>query len=154
MIFQFTIQQLNNSTFQQIYIIMNLESNKRIIQKSQKELFTFLTDLNNFESILPDSLEEFSVSGDSFKFQLKGMPAIRLAFDTKQEFDLIKLKATSDTFPIYLICKINAISETQSEAQLFFEGEINAMMAMMLKKPLQNLLDGLIGKMGELITTH
>lgn len=133
---------------------MNLESNKTNVQKSQKELFAFLTDLENFKSILPDSLEEFSVSDDSFKFQLKGMPAIRLAFDTKKEFDLIKLKATSDTFPIFLICKINAISETQSEAQLFFEGEINAMMAMMLKKPLQNLLDGLVGKMGEMTTAH
>ncbi|HIP47817.1 MAG TPA: SRPBCC family protein [Lutibacter sp.] len=133
---------------------MNLESKKTTVQKSQKELYSYLTDLENFKSILPDSLEEFSVSGDSFKFQLKGMPAIRLAFDTKQEFDLIKLKATSDTFPIYLICKIDAISDTQSETQLFFEGEINAMMAMMLKKPLQNLLDGLVGKMGEFITSQ
>jgi len=83
---------------------MNLESNITTVQKSQKELYHFLTDLENFKSILPDSLEDFSVSGDSFKFQLKGLPAIRLAFDTKQEFDLIKLKATSDSFPIYLIC--------------------------------------------------
>jgi carbon monoxide dehydrogenase subunit G len=129
---------------------MNLESKKTSVQKSQKELFFYLTDLENFKNLLPDSLEEFSVSGDSFKFQLKGMPAIRLAFDTQQEYDLIKLKATSDAFPIYLICKINAISDTQSEAQLFFEGEINAMMAMMLKKPLQNLLDHLAEKTGKL----
>ena len=129
---------------------MNLESNKTSVQKSQKELFTFLTNLENFKSILPDSLEEFSVKGDSFKFQLKGMPAVRLSFYEKQEFDLIKLKATSDSFPIYLTCKIAPISKTQSEAQLFFDGEVNAMMAMMLKKPLQKLLDGLGEKMGEL----
>jgi carbon monoxide dehydrogenase subunit G len=129
---------------------MHLESQVTNVEKSQKELYDFLTDLSNFEKILPETLEEFEVREDSFKFALKGMPAIRLAFETKQEFKLIKLKATSNSFPVLLICKIRSISAAQSEVQLFFEGEINAMMAMMIKKPLQNLLDGLVGKMGEL----
>lgn len=129
---------------------MNLKSKKNIVQKSQQELFAYLTDLENFKAILPDSLEEFSVAGDSFKFALKGMPAIRLAFDQKQEFDLLKLKATSDKLPVFLSCKLVAINDNQTEAQLFFEGDVNPMMAMMLKKPLQNLLDVLAEKMGAL----
>lgn len=129
---------------------MNLESQQKIVQKSQKELFEFLTDVANFKNILPDTLEEFESNKDSFKFTLKGMPAVRLKFAEKQAFDLIKLKATSDSFPIYLTCKIAPLSDSESKAQLFFDGEINAMMAMMLKKPLQNLLDSLVEKMGEL----
>lgn len=129
---------------------MNLESQKNNVQKSQKELFQFLTDVANFKNILPDSLEEFESNEDSFKFTLKGMPAVRLKFEEKQEFDMIKLKATSDSFPIFLTCKIEPVSDTESNAQLFFDGDINAMMAMMLKKPLQNLLDSLVEKMGEL----
>ena len=132
---------------------MNLQSEKKTINKPQQELFEHLTNLENFEKLLPDSLEEFQVDGDSFKFSLKGMPAIRLAIDEKQEFDLIKLKATSDKFPVFLTCKIDAISDTETAAQLFFDGEINAMMAMMIKKPLQNLLDVLVEKMGELEKT-
>ena len=126
---------------------MKLESQKTTVNKSQKELFTYLTNLENFKNILPDSLEEFSVAGDSFKFALKGMPAIRLAFDEKQEFDHIKLKATSDKLPVFLSCKLLAINDTQATTQLFFEGDINPMMAMMLKKPLQNLLDVLVEKL-------
>jgi len=129
---------------------MNIESQQKIVQKSQKELFEFLTDVANFKNILPDSLEEFESNEDSFKFALKGMPAVRLKFEKKQAFDMIKLKATSDSFPIYLTCKILPVSDSESKAQLFFDGEINAMMAMMLKKPLQNLLDGLVEKMEEL----
>jgi len=129
---------------------MNLESQKNTVQKSQKALFEFLTDIANFKNILPDTLEAFESDEDSFKFTLKGMPAVRLKFAEKQEFDMIKLKATSDNLPIFLTCKITAVSDTESEAQLFFDGEINAMMAMMLKKPLQNLLDTLVEKMGEL----
>jgi len=129
---------------------MNLESLKTTVNKSQQELFAYLTDLENFKNILPDSLEEFSVSGDSFKFTLKGMPTIRLAFDEKQEFNHLKLKATSDKLPVFLSCKIDALANNQANAQLFFEGDINPMMAMMLKKPLQNLLDVLAKKMSEL----
>lgn len=129
---------------------MNIESHKALVQKPQKELYTFLSNPNNFEDILPDSLEEFESNEDSFKFALKGMPSLRLAFAEKQEFDLIKLKATSDSFPVFLTCKITQITDKQSEAQLFFDGEINTMMAMMIKKPLQNLLDTLVEKMGEL----
>ena len=32
--------------------MMNLESNKTVVNKSQKELFEFLTDLGNFEKAL------------------------------------------------------------------------------------------------------
>ncbi len=74
---------------------MNLESQQKIVQKSQKELFEFLTDVANFKNILPDTLEEFESNEDSFKFSLKGMPAVRLKFSEKQAYDLIKLKATS-----------------------------------------------------------
>ncbi len=129
---------------------MNLNSQKTTVNKSQQALFTYLTDLGNFKNLLPDSLEEFSVAGDSFKFALKGMPAIRLAFDQKQEFDLVKLKATSEKLPVFLSCKLIAINDNQAEAQLFFEGNVNPMMAMMLKKPLQNLLDVLAEKMSGL----
>jgi len=95
-------------------------------------------------------LEEFASNVDSFKFKLKGMPVVRLKFAEKQAYDLLKLKATSDSFPIYLTCKIVPVSNSESKTQLFFEGEINAMMAMMLKKPLQNLLDSFVEKMGAL----
>lgn len=129
---------------------MNLESPKSTVQKSQKELFEFLTDANNFEKLLPDSLEEFQANEDSFKFSLKGMPAIRLAFTEKSEYDLIKLKATSDSLPVFLICKIEKMDENKAKAKLFLEGDINPMMAMMIKKPLQNLLNNLSEKMNEL----
>jgi carbon monoxide dehydrogenase subunit G len=129
---------------------MNLESPKINVKKTQKELFEFLMNTRNFEQLLPDSLEEFKANDDSFKFALKGMPAIRLAFTEKIEYDIIKLKATSDSFPVFLICKINSVDEKKASVQLFFEGKINPMMAMMIKKPLQNLLDTLSEKIGVL----
>jgi carbon monoxide dehydrogenase subunit G len=129
---------------------MNLKSFQTSVQKSQKELYEFLTDVSNFKTILPDGLEEFEAREDSFKFALKGMPAIRLEFVEKVPDKLIKLKATSDNLPVFLTCKIDELNEKEAQAQLFIDADLNPMMAMMLKKPLQKLLDTLADKMGEL----
>lgn len=123
---------------------MNLQSEKKMVQQSQQAIFERLSNPENFEALFPENLEEFSVKEGSFKFKLKGMPAIRLAFKEKRAYDLIKLKATSDDFPVFLNCHLQAIDDAKTEVQLTFDAEINAMMAMMIKKPIQNLLDTLV----------
>lgn len=125
---------------------MNLISEKTIVNQSQKYLYNFLTDLNNFERLMPPNIDRFEVDGDSFLFSLSGMPEIRLIIDEKQEFDKIKLKAASSKLNFSLTTLINEVSENSCECQLFFEGEFNPMMAMMVKKPLQKFIDTLAEK--------
>lgn len=129
---------------------MNLESKKTVINKSQKEFFDFLTDLNNFEQLMPENTDKFEVDGDSFIFSLKGMPEIRLVVKEKQEFNKIILGAASSKLSFSLTAIINEISENSCEAQLLFDGEFNAMMAMMVKGPLQKFIDTLIENSGKL----
>jgi carbon monoxide dehydrogenase subunit G len=122
---------------------MNLETPNIAIKKSQKELFEFLTDLNNFEQLMPENTQKFEVDGDSFIFGLKGMPEIRLVLKEKTEFNQIILGAASSKLPFTLTTNINEIDETNTEANLKFEGDFNPMMAMMIKKPLQKFIDTL-----------
>lgn len=122
---------------------MNLESKKTVINKSQKDFFEFLSNLENFEQIMPENNEKFEVDGDSFIFSLKGMPEIRLVIKEKQEFDKIILGAASSKLNFTLTAEINSVSENSCETQLLFEGDFNPMMAMMVKKPLQKFIDTL-----------
>jgi len=122
---------------------MNLESKKTIINKSQKEFFEFLSNLENFKQLMPENTEKFEADGDSFIFSLKGMPEIRLVLKEKNEFDKIILGAASSKLNFTLTAQINKISSTTCETQLLFNGEFNAMMAMMVKKPLQKFIDTL-----------
>lgn len=130
---------------------MNLESKKTVINKSQKEFFEFLTDLNNFQQLMPENTDKFEVDGDSFIFSLKGMPEIRLVVKEKQEYNKIILGAASSKLSFSLTANIEAITETSCEAQLLFEGEFNAMMAMMVKSPLQKFIDTLTSNAGQLV---
>ncbi|MBN4082850.1 MAG: orotate phosphoribosyltransferase [Lutibacter sp.] len=129
---------------------MNLESNKTIINKSQKEFFEYLTDLNNFKDLMPSNTDKFEVDGASFIFSLKGMPEIRLVLKEKQEYNKIILGAASSKLSFSLTALINVATENTCEAQLLFEGEFNAMMAMMVKGPLQKFIDTLIENAGKL----
>ena len=125
---------------------MNLESTKTTVKKSQKDFFHYLTNLNNFEQLMPENIDKFEVDGDSFLFGLKGVPEIRLVISEKQEFNTICLKAASSKLQFSLRVTIDAVSENSCETQLLFEGDFNPMMAMMVKKPLQKFIDTLVEK--------
>lgn len=122
---------------------MNIKGNKVVIQKSQKETFEFLTTLKNFEQLMPESTQKFEVEGDSFVFALKGMPEIRLVLKDTTEYSNITLGAASSKLDFELLADIIAIDDNSSEVQLDFNGEFNAMMAMMVKKPLTSFIDSL-----------
>lgn len=123
---------------------MNLESPKVKLNKTQKEVFDFLADVKNFEKIMPESIEKFeSLDENSFLFQLKGMPVLKLTLKEKTEASKIILGAKSEKLPFKLIADIQEVDESTSELQLLFEGEFNAMMSMMIKSPIQKFIKSL-----------
>tara|TARA_B110000503_G_scaffold82112_1_gene125375 strand:+ start:31 stop:423 length:393 start_codon:yes stop_codon:yes gene_type:complete len=122
---------------------MNISGNKVVVNKSQKDTFQFLTDLKNFEQLMPASIQKFEVDEDSFIFGLKGMPEIRLVLKDKTEYSNVTLGAASSKLNFELVANIEEIDDTSSEVQLDFNGEFNMMMAMMVKKPLINFIETL-----------
>ena len=122
---------------------MNIQGNRVVVEKSQKETFEFLTDLKNFEQLMPESIQKFEVDGDSFIFGLKGMPEIRLVLKEKTEYSKVVLGAASSKLDFQLIANIGEIDEDSSEVQLDFNGQFNMMMQMMVKKPLTSFIETL-----------
>jgi carbon monoxide dehydrogenase subunit G len=129
---------------------MNINGNKVTANKSQKEMFEFLTDLKNFEQLMPESTQKFEVDGDSFIFGLKGMPEIRLVLKEKTEYSNIVLGAASSKLDFELVANIIEIDTTSSEVQLDFNGKFNMMMAMMVKKPLTSFIETLTDNVEQL----
>lgn len=122
---------------------MNIDGAKVTVNKSAEEAYKFFMTLENFEQLMPESTQKFEVEGDSFLFALKGMPEIRLVLGDSVEFSKVSLNAASSKLSFSLSAHINELSSESSEVQLKFEGEFNAMMAMMVKKPLTSFIDTL-----------
>lgn len=121
---------------------MNLESRQVTTSKSQEELYTFLTQVENFKQLMPEDTK-FEVQGtDKFLFGLKGMPEIRLGLQESIPHSKVVLGSTSDKLAFTLTCDM-VQQENGTLAQLHFNGVFNAMMAMMIKGPINKFLEQL-----------
>ena len=120
---------------------MHIESPKKRVAKSQEEVLNCLNDVKNFEKLMPENISKFEVLyPDKFLFALKGMPEIVLKRKEQFPHEKIVLGAASDKLPFTLTADIKELSAKESEVTLSFEGEFNAMMAMMIKTPITNFM--------------
>lgn len=130
---------------------MFIETPKKIVQKNEKEVFEFLTDLKNFEILMPENIDKFEVlSDDRFLFALKGMPQIILERKEQIQYNKLVLGAASEKLPFTLTADIVSLNENESEIALSFNGEFNAMMAMMIKTPITNFMGTLVENLGKI----
>ncbi|WP_338409300.1 STK_08120 family protein [uncultured Flavobacterium sp.] len=130
---------------------MNLESPKVTVQKSAHYIFQKLSDLKNFEKLMPENIAKFEIVDENcFEFGLKGMPEIKLV---KKEYipnTKIVLGAASSKLPFNLTGNLVALEDEKTEIQLEFEGEFNPMMSMMIKGPISKFIETLAANMHKL----
>jgi carbon monoxide dehydrogenase subunit G len=124
---------------------MNLESPKVTVLKSSQDIFDFLSDVKNFESLMPENITKFEVlEKDKFLFQLKGMPEIILETKEVVAPNKIILGAAGGKIDFSLTGNIIDAGNGSSEVQLKFNGDFNPMMAMMIKGPINKFIETLV----------
>ena len=132
-------------------IKMNLESPKVTVDKSAEYIFNALTDVKNFEKLMPENIAKFEVIDENcFEFGLKGMPEIKLVKKEATPNSKVVLGAASSKLPFTLTGNLNEVEAGKTEVQLLFEGEFNPMMAMMVKGPIGKFIETLAQNMNKL----
>lgn len=130
---------------------MNLESQKVTVQKSAEYIFNELSQVKNFEKLMPENIAKFEVIDENcFEFGLKGMPEIKLLKKDALPHSKIVLGAASSKLPFTLTANLNETAADTTEIQLNFDGEFNAMMAMMIKGPISKFIETLAENMNKL----
>lgn len=120
---------------------MHIESPKKTVSKNKQEVYEFLSDLKNFEKLMPNNISKFEVlNEDTFVFALQGMPEITLKKKEGVPHEKIVLGAAEGKLDFTLTANIIESSENSTEVTLHFNGEFNAMMAMMIKNPITNFI--------------
>lgn len=119
---------------------MNLESPVKTLDKSQEEVYNFLINIENFEKLMPENTKFEKISDTRFLFGLKGMPEIVLDLKEGIPHSKVVLGAASDKIPFELTADIKELEASKTEVQLLFQGEFNAMMAMMVKGPITKFI--------------
>ncbi|MDO5655474.1 MAG: hypothetical protein Q4G27_04980 [Flavobacteriaceae bacterium] len=127
---------------------MNFESKKVQMPIPQQAAYEYLSDLNNYQNLMPDNAE-FSVheSGNGFFVQLKGMPKVGLKLKETQAPDFILFESPNDAFNYEMKVIISAVDDNASEAFIQFDGKFNPMVEMMAKKPLTTFIETIADKL-------
>lgn len=126
---------------------MKLDSPKVIVDKSPQAVFDFLSNVQNFEKLMPETISKFEVlDRDKFLFALKGMPEIVLKTKETEAPSKIVLGAAGGKIDFALTGHISEVDENKSEVQLVFSGDFNPMMAMMIKGPISKFIETLSSK--------
>jgi hypothetical protein len=120
---------------------MNIEGKKVTVNKSVAELFAFLSEYKNFESIMPSDVSKFESDDTSFVFGIKGFD-VRLIKKSSEENKQIVLEAASSKLSVELTADFEDLGD-KSTCKLTFVGDFNPMVKMMVQKPLDKFISDL-----------
>lgn len=129
---------------------MKIESDKSEINKSTAEVFSFLSNFNNFQKLMPPQVTNWQSTESECTFTISGMATIGMKIVEKVPNSLIKISSNGKVpFYFFLNVVLTENSLAQCTGQLIFESDLNPMMQMMVEKPLRNFFNLLAGKMKE-----
>ena len=128
---------------------MKLESSIAIVAKPIEIVFKQLTLASTYKLLMPEEASFRIKDEKHFSFKLGGMPVIPLKLERQTPNTQIVMTADGGNVPFELHTNLEAI-DGETKIQLVFEGNINPMMQMMVKKPLTQFLEALITNTGKL----
>lgn len=128
---------------------MDFKSEWTQIQAPQEKAFAFISDIDNLGKLMPEQVVNWEASGDSCSFTIKGMTSLHLKVDKREPHSLIRLVPDGKS-PFEFTLDIAFRSRDDlSEAQVTINAALNPMLAMMAKRPLQNLVNIIMKKFSE-----
>ena len=123
---------------------MTLESSTIKISTSAEDIFNHLTDVGNFEGLMPENITKFKLMGENkFIFALAGMPEIMLEKKIQYPNERIILGAAGGKLDFSIEINISSIGIRECEAKILFKGKFNPMMSMMIKAPISKFIETL-----------
>lgn len=134
---------------------MKINGKPTTINATQKKVFDFLCNFNNFEQLMPEQVTNWKSDSETCTFTIQGMATISLKFAKKDANHLIEVKPEGKTpldFNLSVHLEPNELDEQKTTAGVEIDAQLNPMMAMMVKKPLQNLVDVISKNLNEVFS--
>jgi hypothetical protein len=130
----------------------DIKSPRTQINCSCSKIYTFVSDFNNFQKLMPEQVSNWMSTSDTCSFQITGMGTLSLRI--KEKYPETKIVIVPETgtkipFTFELMCQLDSISETSTDVEFIFKHQMPAMISMMASRPLQNLVDIFAKKLKE-----
>ncbi len=127
-----------------------ITSQNKKIAASAETIYAFLSDFNNLQELMPDKVVNWSSTQNSCAFTIDGMAHLNMAFGKNIENEKVEMISEGkNPFNYDLSTIISKVNDSTSDVYIIFNADMNAMLAMMAKKPLQNFVDILVDRLQE-----
>lgn len=126
---------------------MKIDSQKEVIAAPLNEVYEFLTNTENIGQLLPKEVKDFEGTATDCSFKVQGGITISLVQKELVPNNEIRLvSGEKSPFPFNLTVHLDEV-DGNTEGYIAFDGEVNAFLQMMVKKPLTNLFDHMSGRL-------
>jgi len=128
-----------------------LESKTQTVNASAEEVYNFLNDFNNLEELMPEKVSNWSSTKDTCKFTIQGMATLNMKQGKNEEHTLVQMVATGNN-PFYydLNNYIKATGDKSCDVNIILNADMNPMLAMMAKGPLENFINILVKELAKI----
>src|SRR5690606_15185699 len=104
---------------------MQLESSKKTVNHSAQYIFENLTEIKNFEKLMPENTSKFEVIDENcFVFGLKGMPEIKLV--KNQQHLIMRLFSEQQAVNYHLHLPLRLMKSTLITAMCSYFLKVNS----------------------------
>lgn len=129
---------------------MKFTGNPQTVNASKERVFEFLSDFNNFEKLMPDQVTDWKSDSDRCTFTIQGMTTITLVYKSKEPFHTLEVVPEGKTpikFNLLLKLFDSENDPGKTTGIIEIDAELNAMMAMIARRPLENLVNVMAEKL-------
>lgn len=129
--------------------MLTIDTGYKPVAAPAEQVFTFLSDINNLQKLMPDRVENWQSDTDSCTFTIKGMADIGMKIEERQPNHTLKLVSHGKVpfnFKLDILIRPDA-NGSGCESSIVFNGEINMFMKMMVETPLTNFFKMLLEKL-------
>jgi len=130
---------------------MKLESKIGKIETTDERIYTFLTNFDNFKHLIPpDKVRNWQSDELSCRFTIDPIGETGIRIVEKEPFKLIKLTSLEESkLNFYFWVQLKMPAEHDTRIKLTLEADLNPMLQMVAKNPLQEFLDKLVDQLSK-----
>lgn len=124
---------------------MKIESKKASLSSEVSSVYQYLSNFENFAELLPQERVTVKESSpDHLVFEIKGMATIGMKVKNRKENEQVEVASSGkNPFDFSMDIYTQAKGDSESEAFVIFEGDVNPFLKMMVEKPLTNFFNSI-----------
>lgn len=120
----------------------HIKSKTIAVSASASRIYDFISDFNNMEKLMPEKVVDWKSTMTTCTFTIQGMATLNMKQGQNKSNELVQMLADGkNPFQYDLNTFISAQGEDASEIYLQLNADLNPMLAMMAKKPLENFVN-------------